>query len=414
MNTTERLYYLDSHLTEFTARVTAFAAMDDKRFAVQLERTAFYPTGGGQPHDTGTINDARVVDCIEDETSGIVQHIIEATDDNKAQFAVGSHVVGHIDKERRFEHIQQHTAQHILSRVLLNLFEAETRGFRIFAQTAEIDVALDSPTEQKLYEAFALANKIVWQNRPVRAHCNVTAEQLACMSLRKQSARSDNLRVIEIADFDWNACGGTHVTNTGEVGVVLLRAHERAKGMTRIEYVAGTRAMNDYNFLNRATTRAAALAGTGRDEIEATVSRLLEDNKQYTRHAREMTTTLAAHEAQEMLANVEDHNGTRIVARVLEHRDGEQLKQLAQYLTANSERTIALLASFDNGAARFVCARTPDIEADMNQLVRSLCAQTDGRGGGRPDMAQGGGTCSDIEHLRRLLNEAAATLTAHN
>lgn len=409
MNATKRIYYDDSYATDFRARVVSVNEIGDDKLAVMLDATAFYPTGGGQPHDTGTIDNARVLDCIEDETSGVIQHIVAMTNGGAA-FTVGSEIVGVIDGKRRFEIMQQHTAQHILSRVLLNLFDAETRGFRIFAQTAEIDVALDSPTEAKLAETFALANQIVWQNRPVRPHLDVSAEQLAGMNLRKQPARTDRLRVVEIADFDWNACGGTHVHNTGEIGAILLRSHERAKGMTRIEYVAGVRALRDYTNLNQATSRAAALAGTGRDEIEQTVARLIDENKQGSRHTRELTDALAAYEARDLLTHAVERTETRIIVRIFQRRDSEHLKQLAHHLTAHERRTVCLLASFDDGAARFVCARTSDIDADMNRLVRSLCARLDGRGGGRPDMAQGGGTCRDIEHLQQTLDEAAASV----
>jgi len=279
MNSTERLYYTDSHLTTFRARVIAVADDEQGRPAVTLDRTAFYPTGGGQPSDTGTLGAARVVECVDQESRGVM-HVIEG-----APPEVGEDVEGRIDWPRRLDHLQQHTGQHILSQAFVQLFGAETRSFRMMEHVSEIDVDLPDPTGERIERAVEVANEIIWANRPVHVH-HVTAQQAASMPLRKDSVRDGNLRVIEIEGFDMNACGGTHAHRTGEVGIITVSRWERAKGMTRIEFVAGGRALADYREANRAAREVAAMFSVGRDDSLAAVARLIEENKGLVRRMR--------------------------------------------------------------------------------------------------------------------------------
>ncbi|HVF57708.1 MAG TPA: DHHA1 domain-containing protein [Pyrinomonadaceae bacterium] len=385
MTGTERLYYADSHLTEFDARVVSRRAAGEGRAAVTLDRTAFYPTGGGQPSDTGLIGAARVVECVDEEEAGVV-HIVEG----EAPEA-GASVKGRVDWPRRLDHIQQHTGQHILSQAFVELFRAETRGFRMSAEVSEIDVELDAPSDERIERAVERANAIIWDDRAVRIH-NVTASEAAAMPLRKDSAREGELRVIEIEGFDMSPCGGTHAQRTGEVGIIAARSWERAKGMTRIEFVAGARALADYRRANRTARGVAALFSVGRDESAAAVVRLLDENKALTRRVRALEEIAARVEAAELLAGARRRarDGARIVSKVLEAREAESLKRLASALAAHA-RTVALVAARDGESVRLVFARSADADDDMNALMREACSSIDGRGGGRPEMAQGGG-----------------------
>jgi alanyl-tRNA synthetase len=401
MSTTERLYYNDSHLTEFEARVVAITERVSGWVAVTLDRTAFYPTGGGQPSDTGLLNDARVVECIDAEDEGVL-HILQGR-----SLAVGEVVKGSVDWPRRLDHMQQHTGQHILSQAFISLFEAETRGFRMLDKYSEIDVALDAPTEEKIDRAVELANRIVWEDRPLHIR-QVTREEAARLPLRKDSAREGELRLIEIEGFDLTPCGGTHARRAGEVGLISVRSFERAKGLTRIEFVAGGRALADYKLANSTARNVAAMFSVGRDEAAASVTRLLEENKQLTRRIRALEEITARVEAEELLneAVILD-SGVRLCARVFEERDAESLKKLALALISNT-KTIALLGSREQTAARLVFARSSDASGDMNALIREACMLLDGRGGGRPDMAQGGGR--KIENLPEAIEIAARSL----
>ncbi|HEX8888386.1 MAG TPA: alanyl-tRNA editing protein, partial [Pyrinomonadaceae bacterium] len=278
MSTTERLYYNDSHLVEFEAKVTSISESVSGWSAVTLDRTAFYPTGGGQPSDTGTLDGARVVECIDAEDESVV-HVVQGRN-----LQVGATVKGEVDWQRRLDHIQQHTGQHILSQSFITLFNAETRGFRMLEQYSEIDVALDNPTQEKIDRAIELANRIIWEDHPIHIR-QVTKEEAASLPLRKESEREGELRLIEIEGFDLTPCGGTHARASGEVGLIAARSFERAKGLTRIDFVAGTRSLSDYNRTNRALRSIAAMFSAGRDDAMHSVARLMDEHKQLTRRA---------------------------------------------------------------------------------------------------------------------------------
>jgi alanyl-tRNA synthetase len=400
MSATERLYYEDSHLIDFEARVTSVTERVSGWDAVTLDRTAFYPTGGGQPSDTGMLGAARVVECVEVEGLGVL-HIIQGQ-----ALDVGAVVTGHVDWPRRLDHIQQHTGQHILSQAFVALYGAQTRSFRMMEQVSEIDVALDDPTDDRIERAVELANQIVWENRRVRVR-QVSKEEAAQMALRKDSAREGELRIIEIEDFDLSPCGGTHAKRSGEVGLIAARSWERAKGMTRIEFVAGGRALADYRRANRTARSVAAIFGVRRDETPVSAARLLEENKEIMRRIRALEEIAVRVEAEELRrsATGQRSDGVQIIKQVFEGRDAEGLKHLALALIAHPG-TIALLGSRDgDSSTRLVFARSTDTGGDMNALMREACAILDGRGGGRADMAQGGGR--NTERLAEAIEQAA-------
>lgn len=408
MNLTERLYYRDSHLKEFDARVLSISETADGRAAVVLDRTAFYPTGGGQPNDTGMLDAAQVVDCIDLEDKGVL-HIIEG-----AAPAIGARVVGRVDWARRLDHLQQHTGQHILSQAFVKLFDAPTRAFRMLEHVSEIDLELLEPSLERIEQAVDLANEIIWQDRPLTIH-QVSAEQAANMPLRKDSAREGELRIIEIEGFDMSPCGGTHAQRTGEVGVICVRSWERAKGLARIDFMAGKRVLQDYRQANRTARRVAALFSTGRDDSIELVARTLDENKNLQRRVRSLEEIEARVEAGELIDEATGEGGramrgegdVTIIARAFDRRDAESLKRLALAISARS-RTIALLGSRDGDNARLVFARAADAPGDMSALIREACTRLEGRGGGRADFAQGGGR--EIAQLDAALEAATLSL----
>ncbi|HZH89372.1 MAG TPA: alanyl-tRNA editing protein [Pyrinomonadaceae bacterium] len=411
---TERLYYHDSHLTEFEARVIDVADRSDDsvgRVAVTLDRTAFYPTGGGQPSDTGTLDGARVIECIDAEDAGVL-HIVEG-----AAPAVGARVVGRIDWPRRLDHLQQHTGQHILSQAFVRLFDAPTRAFRMLERACEIDLDLRDPSLERIEQAVEYANRIIWEDRPVRVR-SVSPREAAALPLRKDSERDGDLRIIEIEDFDLSPCGGTHAARTGEVGILAVRSWERARNLTRIEFLAGGRVHADYGRANHTARAVAALFSAGRDDAPELAARLVEENKTLLRRVRALEEIAARVEAAELIqtattvaaaAGSDAH--IRIVTHAFAERDAESLKRLALSIISRPGH-IALLGSrdADGRAARLVFARSAEAHGDMNALMREACALLGGRGGGRPDLAQGGGTNAD--KLPDALHAAARRLTA--
>jgi alanyl-tRNA synthetase len=401
MPATERLYYQDSHLIEFEALVTDKTERVSGWTAVTLDRTAFYPTGGGQPSDTGTLNGERVIECIDSEENGVV-HVIQGRAPD-----VGARVTGRIDWPRRLDHIQQHTGQHILSQALVTLFNAPTRAFRVLHEVCEIDVEITNPTNELIERAVELANNVIWEDREITIK-SATAEEATQLPLRKEPSRGGELRLIEIEGFDLTPCGGTHAYRTGEVGMIAVRTWERAKGLTRIEFVAGNRALADYRRANKTARAVAALFSAGRDDAAKLAARIIEENKELHRRLRSLEEIAARVEAEELLAAASANSaGVRIVTETFDGRDAESLKRLALALIARP-KTVALLGSRDKEAARLVFARSADASSDMNALMRGACETLDGHGGGKPDLAQGGG--KNVEKLVEAIEQAAESL----
>jgi alanyl-tRNA synthetase len=319
--------------------------------------------------------------------------------------------------------MQQHTGQHILSQAFVTLFNAPTRGFRVLDTSCEIDVELPEPATEKIERAVELANNVIWEDRLITVR-NVTPEEASELSLRKEASREGELRLIEIEGFDLTPCGGTHAFRTGEVGMIVARSWERAKGLTRIDFVAGTRALADYRKANRSAREAAALFSSGRDDIPQLAAQALEENKELHRRMRLLEEIAAEVEGSKLLATAPViADGIHLVTHIYDARDPESqtrdaesgmrdpesLKKLAQALMANP-RTIALLASRDKDTARLVFARSSDAPGDMNALMHEACAMLDGRGGGKSDLAQGGG--KHVERLEEVITLIESKLTA--
>lgn len=428
MPATERLYYNDSHLIEFEAMVIDTTDRVSGWTAVTLDRTAFYPTGGGQPSDTGTLGNLRVVEVIDSDADGVL-HVIQGRAPE-----VGTRVKGRIDWPRRLDHIQQHTGQHILSQAFVTLFNAPTRSFRVMEDSCEIDVELTNPSNEVIERAVELANNVIWEDRGITI-TNVTPEEAAQLPLRKDPSRGGELRLIEIEGFDLTPCGGTHAYRTGEVGMIAVRSWERARGLTRIEFVAGTRALKDYRRANQTARAVAALFSSARDDAAKLTARMLDENKDLHRRVRTLEEIASHVEAEELLSHAEllddaalsrgtprlakksgepeEHRShvpgeVKLVSRVFDNRDAESLKRLALALIAHHPSVIALLGSRDKDTARLVFARSADAPGDMNDLMREACQMLDGRGGGKPDLAQGGG--KNVEKLTEAIESASCSV----
>ncbi|HEY8459943.1 MAG TPA: alanyl-tRNA editing protein, partial [Blastocatellia bacterium] len=325
---TVKLYWEDSHLTRFAARVTG-AWLQGAHRIVTLDQSAFYPTGGGQPCDAGSINAARVIDVEIDEGGRILHRL-----DSDVPFTIGQEVACEVDWRRRREMIQQHTGQHILSQAFFQLFGAETKGFRITDRGTEIDLTLEARPEEiesAVARAEELANDVVFDNREIRIH-QVTPAEAAALPLRKESFVADCVRVVEIVDYDWSPCGGTHAKRSGEVGLIAVRGWERAKKMTRVHFLCGARALDDYREANRTADAIARKFTVGREDAESSVARLLDENKRLSRRTRELAGIVAKVEAQELMEAADAFGGALVVSRVFEDRDVEELKLLAHRL----------------------------------------------------------------------------------
>ena len=375
---TERLYYLDSHACEFEAVVLSCDTRDG-RLEVVLDRTAFYPTSGGQPFDTGHLGEARVTDVIDREDGGVV-HVVDRILD------VGASVRGEVDVSRRLDHIQQHTGQHVLSAAFEREFSVATVSFHLGAGTSTIDLAREV-TPAEVRRAEAEANRIVWEDRPVEVRF-AEEDEAARLPLRKAPSRRGRLRLVEVSDFDLSACGGTHVERTGEIGIIAVGGWERFKGVTRLEFVCGARALAAFTHLSEVTTAVSRQLSVGLDELAATVERLQDDAKTRTRQLARLQEQMAGHRAVDLRDEAETIGPVRVVLRHEPDWDAKALRTLALAVVAEPGCIAVLVGGGE--PAPVVLARSADVSFDAGAWMARVTEAHGGRGGGRPDLAQGG------------------------
>jgi alanyl-tRNA synthetase len=400
MQPTEKLYFTDSDLLVFPATIVDVQAMAQAHHVI-LDRTAFYPTGGGQPNDTGLLDESRVVDVFEDD-AGIIHHVVEQI----GALAAGQKVEGRIDRARRLDHLQQHSGQHILSQAFVQACGAETRSFHLGSRTSTIDIELQSPSDDHMRAAEEIANAVIFEDRPMRVHL-VNEEEARQLPLRKEAAVEGTIRVIEISDFDWSPCGGTHAKGTGQIGLIAIKGYERAKKMTRVEFVCGHRALDEYRTAHKTAMAVAQLFSGERDAAPELVARAIQENKSLKKRIRELLEIAVTVEATEMLAAATPVGEFKLVRAAFDGRDLEEVRLLASKIT-QAEPSVALLGTKDAGAARLVFARSAALNQNMGQLLAEACQLLGGRGGGRPELAQGGGP--DATKLEAAINLAAEKL----
>lgn len=387
----DRLYYLDSYLTEFTARVLETRSVEGHQEVI-LDRTAFYPEGGGQPADLGELAGARVVDVVERE--GEVVHRIEGE-------LHGGEVVGRLDWARRFDHMQQHSGQHLLSQAFERLLAARTVSFHVGPETSTIDLAAPSPSWEQVESVELLANQVVFENRPILVHI-VDPSDLARFDLRKGTDRTEQVRIVEIPDFEAIPCGGTHCRSTAEVGLVKVVKWERRGGNTRVEFLCGGRALRDYQAKNRTVVGLAAALSVRDREVRDAVERLVRENGEVRHQAGLLRDRLLDYRAEELLREARPVGAASVVLAILPGSSPEELKHLAGRITVDAGR-VALLATAGE-KPHLVFARSEELSLDAGVLLRQACGPFGGRGGGRPNLAQGG--IPDGEKVGAALEEA--------
>jgi alanyl-tRNA synthetase len=402
---TDRLYYHDSFLYDFDARVVE-AFESNGKSAIVLDRTAFYPTSGGQVHDVGMlIVDGKQIAVTEvaDEEDGRVLHFASEPP------AVGAQVHGAIDSARRRDHVQQHSGQHVLSAAFIRLFNMPTVSFHMGEESCTIDLETSGLSSAQAQKTELLANEVIAEDRPVNIRF-VPLEEARQIGLRKLPPKqTGDLRLIDITDFDLTACGGTHVRATGQIGSILLRKIEKVKQGVRVEFVCGLRAVNtarrDYTTL----TEAASTYSSHIYDVPEQVRKSQAESKALGKAQHKLLEELAAFSAERLLAQTT--GSPQVITEFFPDRDAVFIKLLAQKLTAGKSSVIALLAS-GSGQPTLVFAQTPGQKSNMGQLMKEAMAQLGGRGGGSTDMAQGGlpANSADASKLTSLLQETARKL----
>ena len=409
---TDRLYYSDSFLYNFDAEVRD--VLESPRPALILDRTAFYPTSGGQIHDTGWLSladgDAAGaspklhVTEVADTEDGRIVHYLEAP---IKDIRPGARIHGEIDAAHRRDHMQQHSAQHVLSAAFVRLFNMPTVSFHMGDDYCSIDLDTATLTKEQVEAAEKLANEVMIDNRPVDVRY-VTRDEAAGLGLRKlPPAERDQLRLIDVRDFDLTACGGTHVTQTGQIGGILLRKFEKVRQGYRVEFVAGQRAVatarRDYATL----TETAALFSAHIYDVPQQVGKALEEIRALRKQLEQSQEELADSQASSLLAETPEANGRKLITEIFADRDLNLIKLLAQKITRQSPNAVALLATTHPQVA-LVFAQSAGQAHDMGALMKEVLSKLGGRGGGSKDLAQGG--APSAQGLEAALAGAAETL----
>ncbi len=399
---TQRLYYDDTNLRKFSARVLETRSISRETGAlpaVRLDQTVFYPTSGGQPHDTGLLNNIPVIDVWDDD-AGHIWHLLEHS-------LIQTEVTGEIDWSRRFDHMQQHTGQHLLSAAFIETFNAATVGFHLGTTASTIDLDIPDLTWRMIAEVEQAANHIIFENRPVSVQY-ATQQDLQDIPLRKPPQVTGKIRIVWIKDYDASACGGTHVSRTGQIGIIKITAIEHYKGGTRVSFLCGQRALQDYT-RGAEILRSLGLELTvGQDELYDAVIRIEDEAQKLRRALNKAQKELVQFRAEQLWRQSPDVDGIRRITHHWKDLAFAEARAIASRLQQRPH-TLLLLAVTEEKSVRVVCARSDDLtEIDASELLRAIVGALGGRGGGSPSIAQGGAPHASPEAIQEALKAAAS------
>ncbi len=390
---TEKLYYRDPFLRTFQAEV-----VEQQGHRLRLDRTAFYPTGGGQPCDTGTLNGIPVLD-VEKGEEGEIWHTLAEPLELEASL-----VHGEINWARRFDHMQQHSGQHLLSAAFHRLFGGETIGFHLGERVVTIDLDLPRLSWEAATRVEDEVNRIIWEDRPIEARF-VDEATLATLQLRRAPKVTGPIRVVAIEGYDVTPCGGTHVLRTGQIGLLKITAIERYKGGVRVSFLCGGRALRYYRHLQELMRQATATLTLGADELPAAVERLRDENRALQRELRRLRLEELEREAPRLWEAAPTLAGVKVISGHREGDDLDTLRRLAAILR-QQPRTLLLLATTEAKGCRYLCARSDDLPLDAAALLKAATAPLGGRGGGSATLAQGGGPSQPPQSINSAFEEA--------
>lgn len=415
MTAADRLYYRDSFLRSFTATVTDIREYSRENqqslWQIALDRSAFYPTSGGQPFDLGmlraTSRQGSVLELpivgVEEDEQGEVWHFVQKP------LIAGTQVEGELDWTRRLDHMQQHSGQHLLSAVFAHELDARTVSFHLGEEISTIDLDCGPLDEATIAQVERIANERIAENRPVSVRVAPRAEAealLAAGELRKLPERDGELRIIEIEDYDRNACGGTHVSSTGQIGGLMIRGTEKVSRGVRVSYVCGLRAVQAARQDAATLAKAAAQLSVGVSDIPASVERLRAEAKAAAKESQKLREELAHYHASQIAVEVPIEHGLRWVDRALNDRDAEYLRMLASSLIAAVPQTVAVLSCAHAETARLVLARSLDLNFHCGETMKLALAPLGLRGGGSPSLAQTDVPVNRLAEVRAALEEA--------
>ena len=383
---TKRLYYEDTYQKEFTAKVVDVKKYKD-RFGIILNQTCFYPEGGGQYGDTGWLDGQEVLDTQKTE-SGIL-HIV------KNPIEIGKEIHGKLDWEGRFQRMQNHTSQHILSAAVLKLFNAPTVSVHFGNEFSTLDIRIDNLCWDDVHRLENFVNGKIYENLPINIYWAKDREELKKFPIRRPTKQDRNIRIVVIEGLDIAACGGTHLKNTGEIGIIKIRKWGKIRDCTRLEFLCGLTALRDYQLKNKTVVSLSEMFTVQSKALEDAIIKLDEENKANYAKIRQLKKQLLDLEVEELIANAEKIGDYRIIKKVFEDRESYDLKKIASKLT-KIQNNIIFLGNL-NKRSNLLFARSDNININMNQLIKQILPMINGKGGGRPDYAQGAGDRIGLE-----------------
>ena len=366
------LYYNDAYIQQFDATVTNSREHDGRAYVV-LSNTAFYPTGGGQPHDTGTLNGVAVTDV--EKVGDDIRHYVSAP--------VTGDVTGQIDWTRRFDFMQQHAGQHILTAAFVELFNIQTTSFHLGSETVTIDVDVAAVTDEQLAQAEARANDIILQNRPIETKW-ITADELGDYSLRKDVAVEGDIRLVIIPDFDYNGCGGTHPSSTGQVQMLKILHVEKMKKQTRIHFVCGQRVLQQLAMRKRVLTDVARQLSVPEIDAATALQKVMNSSKQTDKKLQALLDAQLDSVVAQLAKNT-------IAAQAFDDLSMQQLQKIARAVVTQNADAQVFLASHVDGKIQVVAARGENVTRSMKDITAHVLPLINGKGGGNDQFVQGGG-----------------------
>lgn len=398
---TRKIYLENPYLKEVHATVTK-KEYSNNRFYISLDRTIFYPhMSGGQPRDKGTINGIEVQDVFEDGEN--IVHVIE---DN----IVENQVQLSIDWKTRFDHMQQHTGQHLLSAAFYKLYNAETIGFHLGKEFVYIDVTLPKLSISDVEKIERYANEIIFSNFDIKSY-NISNDKIGSIPLRKLPTVESDIRIVEIDGIDYSPCGGTHHSSIGEVGLIKIRKWEKYKGNTRVEFVCGGRALKDYSWKNIIVSNISNMLSIKDTDAYEGVLRLYDENKDLGKENGRLREELLKYKALDIYKESFDYKDYKIIAKIFEEEDFKDVKYIGSQAIVG-DKTIVFFGVKERDKVQILIGKSKDVPVDMKDLFNSIIPIIDGKGGGSPYLLQGGGPRVDKleECLETGLNMLRDTL----
>lgn len=380
----------NSYIRELEAEVTEKKFRDNKYY-IKLNRTIFYPhLAGGQPRDLGTINDVEVIDVYEEG-----EEIVHVLKDNIS----GTKVKLSIDWENRMDLMQQHTGQHLLSAVIYKLYNGETSSLHMSNDYSQIDIDLPEFTNEDIEKIELLANRIIYSNFKIKTYF-VNKNELENIPFRKKPSVNSNIRIVEIDGFDYSPCGGTHLSSTGEIGIIKIRRWDKKRRNVRIEFVCGNRALHDYSWKNTYVRELSVLLSSKEKDVLSSVKRLYDAKEELDKENRDLRESIYQLKGETFLKDVKYSNGIGFIYKTLEDMDFKELNLIANYLNTK-EYLIQVYGLYNGKKTQLYVSKTKDIDIDLSEIFKNLTEKYEIKGGGNSNTIQGGVKTDELETIMK-------------